>query len=70
VSTENGAAAVGDVVVALRNADVTIHELAMRSPTLDDVFLELTGNRIATPADGDATHEPDQRSPQREESTP
>jgi ABC-2 type transport system ATP-binding protein len=71
VSTENGAAAVGDVVVALRGADVTIRELAMRSPTLDDVFLELTGNRIAMPAT-DATHDstsPEQRGTNREAAT-
>ena len=47
ISSENGSAAVSDVVVALRDAGAEVKELTLRSPTLDDVFLELTGARMA-----------------------
>ena len=44
--TANGAAAVSPVAVALAEAKVEVKTLTLRTPTLDDVFLELTGNRI------------------------
>jgi ABC-2 type transport system ATP-binding protein len=47
ISSENGSAAVSDVVVALRDAGAEVKELTLRTPTLDDVFLELTGTRMA-----------------------
>jgi ABC-2 type transport system ATP-binding protein len=34
------------VAVALAEAGVRVRNLTLRTPTLDDVFLELTGNRI------------------------
>ena len=34
------------VAVALNGCGVRVRELTLRTPTLDDVFLELTGNRI------------------------
>ncbi len=44
----DGAAAVSPVAVALAGvAGVTVRQIALRRPTLDDVFLDLTGNRIA-----------------------
>lgn len=46
VSTMNGPAAISSVAVALATADVAVRDLTLRSPTLDDVFLELTGSRI------------------------
>jgi ABC-2 type transport system ATP-binding protein len=46
VSVKDGAATVSPVVIALDNAGVNIGELTLRTPTLDDVFLELTGDRI------------------------
>lgn len=46
VSVKDGAATVSPVVIALDNAGVDIGELTLRTPTLDDVFLELTGDRI------------------------
>ena len=46
VSVNDGAAAVSPVAVALDQAGVTVTELTLRTPTLDDVFLELTGDRI------------------------
>ena len=44
--TADGAAAVSPVAVALAQAGVHVTSLTLRTPTLDDVFLELTGNRI------------------------
>lgn len=46
VSVSDGAAAVSPVVIALDAAGITVGELTLRTPTLDDVFLELTGDRI------------------------
>ena len=50
VSVTDGAAAVSPVVVALDGAGVSVGELTLRTPTLDDVFLELTGDRIEVTA--------------------
>jgi ABC-2 type transport system ATP-binding protein len=46
VASANGAAAIGPVAVALDNAGVAVRDLTLRTPTLDDVFLELTGTHI------------------------
>ncbi len=46
-SVEDGAATISPVAVALSGCSVTVRDLTLRTPTLDDVFLELTGNRIA-----------------------
>ena len=46
VSVSSGAAAVSPVAVALDNIGASVAELTLRTPTLDDVFLELTGDRI------------------------
>ena len=48
VSTADGAATLSPVAVALAECRVPIRELTLRTPTLDDVFLELTGARIDT----------------------
>ncbi|MBV8304694.1 MAG: ATP-binding cassette domain-containing protein [Acidimicrobiia bacterium] len=45
VTAADGAAMIGAVAVAL-NGVATVRHLTLRTPTLDDVFLELTGNRI------------------------
>src|SRR5205085_11940723 len=45
VTTADGPATIGAVAVAL-NTVGAVHHLTLRTPTLDDVFLELTGNRI------------------------
>jgi len=50
VSVTDGAAAVSPVVIALDAAGVSVGELTLRTPTLDDVFLELTGDRIEVSA--------------------
>ncbi len=54
VSVLNGASRIYDVVTALSNADIHAQEIVLRTPTLDDVFLNVTGTRISKSAsDGD-----------------
>jgi ABC-2 type transport system ATP-binding protein len=45
VTASDGAATIGAVAVALNTVGPVRH-LTLRTPTLDDVFLELTGNHI------------------------
>ena len=45
-STTDGPAAVSPIAVALAEAGVRVRTLTLREPTLDDVFLTLTGNRL------------------------
>jgi len=46
ISTRDGAALVGPTVVRLNQAGVTVGALAVRTPTLDDVFLAATGSHL------------------------
>jgi ABC-2 type transport system ATP-binding protein len=46
VTATNGAATIGPVAVALDNGGITVRDLTLRTPTLDDVLLELTGSHI------------------------
>lgn len=46
VSSADGAGLVNDLVVTLNQADVRVTSLTLRTPTLDDVFLDVTGHRI------------------------
>jgi ABC-2 type transport system ATP-binding protein len=46
VSATNGAAIVSPVAVALSENDISVSELTLRTPTLDDVFLHTTGVRM------------------------
>jgi ABC-2 type transport system ATP-binding protein len=46
VATDNGSAAISPVAVALAACEVRVRDLTLRTPTLDDVFLDLTGTRI------------------------
>jgi len=46
IATENGSAVISPVAVALAGGDVHVRDLTLRTPTLDDVFLELTGTHI------------------------
>src|SRR5258707_964034 len=43
IATGDGAAAISPVAVALAGCAVAVRDLTLRTPTLDDVFLELTG---------------------------
>ncbi len=47
VSTANGAAVIADVAVALKSSGATVRSLTLRTPTLDDVFLQVTGAHLA-----------------------
>jgi ABC-2 type transport system ATP-binding protein len=46
IASENGSAAISPVAVALSNHSMPVRDLTLRTPTLDDVFLELTGTHI------------------------
>jgi ABC-2 type transport system ATP-binding protein len=46
IATENGSAAISPVAVALNGCAVAVRDLTLRTPTLDDVFLDLTGSHI------------------------
>ena len=46
MSVAHGAAAISPVAVALAEAAVPVEGLTLRTPTLDDVFLHLTGGRL------------------------
>ena len=46
IRVEDGPSAVSPVAVALDGCGVKVRELTLRTPTLDDVFLELTGEHI------------------------
>jgi ABC-2 type transport system ATP-binding protein len=54
VATDNGPATVSPVAVALAGCEVTVTELTLRTPTLDDVFLDLTGTHLEQDESRDA----------------
>ena len=46
VSVTNGASLISAVALALNERGVNVSELTLRTPTLDDVFLQVTGERL------------------------
>jgi ABC-2 type transport system ATP-binding protein len=46
IATSNGSASISPIAVALAATDVVVRDLTLRTPTLDDVFLDLTGFHI------------------------
>ena len=46
MSVDHGAAAISPVAVALADAGIHVEGLTLRTPTLDDVFLHITGGRM------------------------
>jgi ABC-2 type transport system ATP-binding protein len=46
IAAADGATVISPVAVALSAGGVSVRDLTLRTTTLDDVFLELTGNRI------------------------
>ena len=60
IATPDGPRVVGKVAVALEESGVAVERLTLRTPTLDDVFLEVTGNRLDTD-EGNDTGEEDGR---------
>jgi ABC-2 type transport system ATP-binding protein len=65
ISASRGAALLGDVAVALREAGVPVQEITLRTPTLDDVFLNVTGGRLQQAAP-EQEAAPRQATPQKE----
>ncbi len=51
VRAADGAGTISRVAVALSESDLVVKSLTLRTPTLDDVFLELTGGHIETTGD-------------------
>jgi len=54
-STSNGAGVISPAAVALASSKLTVRDLTLRTPTLDDVFLELTGTHIERNATEEAS---------------
>jgi ABC-2 type transport system ATP-binding protein len=50
ISVDEGSSAIGPIAIALHDASVRVRDLSLRTPTLDDVFLELTGAHFDTDA--------------------
>jgi ABC-2 type transport system ATP-binding protein len=46
ITTSTGSATISPVAVALAGTSVVVRDLTLRTPTLDDVFLDLTGSHI------------------------
>ncbi len=46
VSVSNGAELISNVAIALNQSGVNVREIMLRTPTLDDVFLKVTGERM------------------------
>jgi ABC-2 type transport system ATP-binding protein len=70
VSVADGATAIGPVAIALHDASIRVRDLTLRTPTLDDVFLELTGAHLEGNDDrGDHPdhHDPDDHQDHRHE---
>src|SRR5207244_6361 len=51
ISVDEGSSAIGPIAIALHDASVRVRDLTLRTPTLDDVFLELTGAHFDTEED-------------------
>ena len=47
LATPNGAGLIAQVAVALNGCGVPVRSLTLRTPTLDDVFLQVTGTHLA-----------------------
>ncbi|WP_150307575.1 ATP-binding cassette domain-containing protein [Planctomonas psychrotolerans] len=54
VRVAEGPAALQRVLAELHSADVALHDAGMRRPTLDDVFLTLTGHAASADSEGEA----------------
>jgi len=74
ITANDGAGTIGPVAIALDAASIRVRSLTLRTPTLDDVFLEATGSRIQSvdqPDDSEdvslATHDSSGQTPDSEE---
>jgi ABC-2 type transport system ATP-binding protein len=50
VATDNGSATISPVALALASCGARVRDLTLRTPTLDDVYLQLTGDELAEAA--------------------
>ena len=55
VAAVDGAKLINDLVIALNRADRRAEQLTLRTPTLDDVFLQVTGSHLVADSGGEAT---------------
>ncbi|QIN77386.1 ATP-binding cassette domain-containing protein [Rubrobacter marinus] len=53
VATNDGSRIVGPVAAALEDSGISVERLTLRTPTLDDVFLEVTGNHMSPDEEGE-----------------
>ena len=60
VEVESGAAAIAPVVIALDEAGIAVESLELVEPTLDDVFVDKTGQHLEGAAE-DVPAEPEPR---------
>ena len=64
VSVSNGASLISAVALRLNEKDIAVQELTLRTPTLDDVFLQVTGARFQNLSASEGVVRPDELSPQ------
>jgi ABC-2 type transport system ATP-binding protein len=62
VHADNGAAVMSPVALALHDAGTAVVSLTLRTPTLDDVFLQLTGSHLQGDASADGAGQGHERS--------
>jgi ABC-2 type transport system ATP-binding protein len=46
LGSPRGAPAIGRVAIGIRDAGLTLNDITLRTPTLEDVFMELTGTHM------------------------
>lgn len=56
-SARDGAGVVSGVAVALNSSDLRVTSLTLRTPTLDDVFLDVTGAKLSASHQTESDHE-------------
>ena len=59
LSVSNGASLVSAVALRLNETSLTVQELTLRTPTLDDVYLQVTGARFQSDSTGQEATEPE-----------
>jgi ABC-2 type transport system ATP-binding protein len=57
LSTTDGAGSISKVAVALNDSRVSVTSLTLRTPTLDDVFLDVTGSKLSASHQTDTDQE-------------
>ena len=58
ITAADGSAVIGPVAIALHAEQIAVQSLTLRTPTLDDVFLELTGNHLRHDGDDSTASAP------------